>query len=259
MSKPVKITETQQEELAHLSALLHLIHHRNHNQHRRSTWYRHFGTFRRELRKLLASLNSINAPLAPGVKRSEKAKQDRSSNALIRRRLDFWQDLQVPKWHHAFSQLVASGRFAASGIALLAVLGQAEVEKVLARFAEEEWGEAGVKVSPSDGAGGITEDVGEFVQREAPLVKTLQPHEVRSEDFGHAVDKSNVHATVAATTENDASTSQLSDAVAGDRQRAVSTISLPSVSVTSVLREPTRPKKKRKKNMNAIDELFSAL
>lgn len=88
----------------------------------------------------------------------------------------------MPKWQHAFAQVVADGRFAVLGVVLLAALaqvarivgldrmyesmGELEVQRVLEQFAREEWvgddgGDDGVRVERKVG----DEDFGEAVFR----------------------------------------------------------------------------------------------
>jgi len=124
------LTSSQpQTTLLTQSRLLHLLHHRNKNQHRRSNWYRHFSSFRREVKKLcgelgLSCLTSETAPAHPpkkhhghgtlqgistststststalrALKASRAAKHEAQRRATLR--LTFWQDAGlVYKWH----------------------------------------------------------------------------------------------------------------------------------------------------------------
>lgn len=91
----------------------------------------------------------------------------------------------MPKWHNAFAQVVADGRFAVLGVVLLAALaqvtrivglvsvyeamGEEEVRRVLEKFAREGWvdgedesrGDEGVKLEREGG----NEDFGEKITR----------------------------------------------------------------------------------------------
>ncbi len=111
------------------SRLLHLLHHRNKNQHRRSHWYRHFSSFRGEVKKLcgelgLSCLASETPPAQPlrkhngratlqggststststitalrALKASRAAKHEAQRRVALR--LTFWRDAGlVYKWH----------------------------------------------------------------------------------------------------------------------------------------------------------------
>lgn len=154
------ITKDQIPTLQHLSDLLHLFRHRNKNQHRRSTWYRRFSTFRRQVKALITDLNKLHTVPATHLERTRKKTQDFATNSRITERLRFWQDKLVPRWYHAFSQLVADGRFAVLGVVLIAILGQvcgitgvtqnfedlgdAEVRAAVEGFGREIWGEESV-------------------------------------------------------------------------------------------------------------------
>lgn len=92
----------------------------------------------------------------------------------------------MPKWQHAFAQVVADGRFAVLGVVLLAALaqvarivglvgvydamGEEEVRRVLERFAREEWvgeeGDEGVKIEREAENGAEVEDYGEALNRD---------------------------------------------------------------------------------------------
>ena len=175
--------ETSKEHLAnleHLSNLLHLFNHRNKNQHRRSIWWRHFSIFRRHLNHIIEDYGALNEVPSTHLERARKRSKNDSLRIRISQRLTLWQDILAPKWHHAFSQLVADGRFAALGVMLLAVLsqtcqilglveafdelGQAEVEKAIEDFGKEYWAD-------NDHPGGVSsegEDLGVVIEREDP-------------------------------------------------------------------------------------------
>ncbi|KAK4548446.1 hypothetical protein LTR36_009356 [Oleoguttula mirabilis] len=178
------VSKEDGDALQHLADLLHLFHHRNKNQHRRSTWWRNFQVFRKQLNSMAAEINGLKAVPTTHLARTKKKTQDQQILQRIEGRLSFWQDIMVPKWQHAFSQLSADGRFAVLGLVLLASLaetcrifgvtaafedlGQAEVEKVLEQFAKEDWEHYG---DPGDGASGDHEDVGEVISRELPTAQ----------------------------------------------------------------------------------------
>lgn len=185
---------TPLESLQTESRLLHLLHHRNRNQHRRSTWYRHLTAFRRALRDLLASFTlphsrNIDHPKysAPGVLISAPA----PAHAKLATAADlarFSARWPVPAWHAAFSSLLAagSGQFAPLGLALLGVLAkvcavvgttarmeaerrriqeeeerarEAEVQKVLQTFREEQWGRNNDGMADDEDTGEVVVDV----------------------------------------------------------------------------------------------------
>lgn len=183
----LNITQEDQDQLQHLSDLLHLFHHRNKNQHRRSIWYRHFSLFRKQLTALCLSLTELNTIPTTNVARARKKTEDAKTIKIISARLGFWKDVMVARWQHAFSQVVADGRFSVLGLVLIAVLaetcrivgitaefedmGQGEVEKVLEEFGREEWG---AEEKTQDAQGG--EDFGEVIRRdEQPTVDLKSP------------------------------------------------------------------------------------
>lgn len=147
----------------------------------------------------------------------------------------------VSKWQHAFSQLVADGRFSVLGLVLLAVLsevcqimgitasleemGQREVEKVLEEFGREEWG---VDAAGTRSLEPAREDQGEIVKREAAR-----------EDQGEAIkrDFGDVQAV-----RDSAPVAVLTPKTGTKRSKESST---------------KKSTKKRKKGGDAIDELFN--
>lgn len=182
----LNITQEDQDQLQHLSDLLHLFHHRNKNQHRRSIWYRHFSLFRKQLTALCLSLTQLNTIPTTNVARARKKTEDVKTIKLLSERLGFWKDVMVARWQHAFSQVVADGRFSVLGLVLIAVLaetcrivgiitefedmGQREVEKVLEEFGREEWG---AEEKTQDAQGG--EDFGEVIRRDEQPTVNLKP------------------------------------------------------------------------------------
>ncbi|KAK0940418.1 Ribonuclease MRP protein subunit rmp1 [Friedmanniomyces endolithicus] len=174
-----RVSKEDSVHLQHLSDVLHLFHHRNQNQHRRSTWWRPFSIFRKQVRDLCALIESLHEKPTTHLARSKKQAQDQRTTDQLQQILVFWRDVLGPKWQHAFSQVAADGRFAVLGLVLLGTLaevcrivgitaafeelGQAEVEKVIERFAEEGF-EGRTDVGPSI-LSGQSEDVGELVTR----------------------------------------------------------------------------------------------
>jgi hypothetical protein len=182
MAQPTEIEIPLQdlEALQNLSNLLHLFNHRNKNQHRRSIWWRHLSTFRRSVNEFVNDFQSLNEVPTSHVERTRKVTKDQTTRTRVSQRNVFWRDVQVPKWHNAFSQIVADGRFAVLGVVLLAVLsqtcqvmditadydelGQSEVERVIEDFGREYW-----KDDSQPGAGPpVNEDLGEVIAREEP-------------------------------------------------------------------------------------------
>ncbi|KAK5723060.1 Ribonuclease MRP protein subunit rmp1 [Elasticomyces elasticus] len=232
-----EISREDLERLRHLSDLLHLFYHRNHNQHRRSTWWRAFSIFRKQLRSLLEYLDSLQKIPVTHVKRTKKKIRDQQTRLRLQQVMDFWRDVSVPKWQHAFSQVAADGRFAVLDVcrimgvtAALDDLGQIEVERVLERFTEEGWDGRGEVMARSLGAGG--EDVGEVITRGAP---------------GSELDN------VVFTAEEDVISAEKPERPAEPTAKA-------SAMKRSRTRGGTEPKaKKKRKKGDAIDDLFGGL
>jgi ribonuclease MRP protein subunit RMP1 len=124
------------KQLQNLHHVVHLVYHRNKNQHRRSHWWRHLNSFRRDLRTL-SSVASTAEPRRTG------AANDSDPAALslppsMQRLLRRWATDRVPRWHAAFSRILAERRFVAVGLVLLAALAQAaELLGVRQLMAEE--------------------------------------------------------------------------------------------------------------------------
>lgn len=245
--------------LQHLSSLLHLIHHRNHNQHRRSPWYRHFSIFRRQLNLLIESYTTLAAVPDTHLGKHRKKAQDVLTTAAVLERLVFWQDVLVPKAHHAFSQLVADGRFAVTGVVLLAILaqacgivgisaayeemGQVEMEKVLERFGREEWGD-------QEESGGLVarEDLGQVLMREAVGDEVM-------EDVSSAI-STRAEMEVPATEAEKGS--ELGRPLLEDEPAQVSSTPTPNLQDKSMKKEvKDRKASKKKRKRDAIDDLFS--
>lgn len=258
-------TPDQESTLQHLSSLLHLLHHRNKNQHRRSVWWRSFSLFRRHLDLLLEDLRFLRTALpitgTTHLARTRKKAEDARRRTRITQRRDFWREVLVARWQHAFSQVVADGRFAVIGVVLMAILAQvvgivgivaeleelaeAEVEQALERFAGEEWGleETAVVRSGLKGALPVTqkvsvtlgEDVGEVIKREEEKPIQLEK---------------------AAT----GKTSTKIQAKQRDSPKPESTV-IPSKrrAEEPSTKKSSKKKKKKKKGGDAIDDLFSGL
>ena len=226
----IKFSKDDQGSLQHLSDLLHLFNHRNINQHRRSVWWRHFAVFRRHLNSIVEDVRKLNEVPTSHLERARKKAKDTETQMKLSQRLDLWQDLLVPKWQNAFSQVVADQRWAVLGVVLTAVLAQTchivgittayedmgrfVVEKVLHEFGKEHWKD---EEKMQAAFNGNEDDAGEVVARDE-LVSI--PSEVK-----------------ARTVDSSVRTQEwLSDPFAGPKPRPA----------------------KRKKG-NAIDDLFSGL
>ncbi|KAF2858180.1 hypothetical protein K470DRAFT_191400, partial [Piedraia hortae CBS 480.64] len=155
--------------LQNISQLLRHINHRNKNQHRRSVWWRHFSTFRKELERLRKEAAFLLESPTTHVERQRKKARSADLARQIDQRIVFWQDIQVPKWERAFSQIVADIRFSSIGLVLLASLAEscrtcgitaklnhAESKKVMDQFSQK----TRTTTSAED------EDLGEAVARE---------------------------------------------------------------------------------------------
>lgn len=146
------IEEPDIASLSQVAILLRLFNHRNKNQHRRSTWWRHFSTLQRQLKHLEHDVENLTATPKSNVERIQLKAQSPAIRERISHRLQSWP---IAKWQHAFSQLVADGRFAHLGLVLLAALarvcaitdittqleqlGENEIQHVLADFELEHW------------------------------------------------------------------------------------------------------------------------
>lgn len=124
------------QQLQNLHHIVHLVYHRNKNQHRRSLWWRHLNSFRRNLRTLSsAATGAADNPAAPArpaiidggptaplqLPPPRPLSLPPSLQPLLRR----WAADRVPRWHAAFSRVLAERRFVAVGLVLLAALAQA--------------------------------------------------------------------------------------------------------------------------------------
>ena len=227
--------------LIQLSDLLHQFYHRNKNQHRRSVWWRHFQIFRKQLQKVSIEVRTLHAIPSTHIARMKKKADDLLITQRIAQMISFWQDIMVRRWQHAFSQLSADGRFAVLGLVLLAALaeacrimkitaafedmGQAEVEKVLLQFANEDW-----EQDHSEGVGRARgEDIGESINRE--LVEEVH-------HAGSDTRKTNVQSTLLLP-------------------QSASMASSPSIKRAAIGAE--RSARKKRRTGNTIDDLFGGL
>ena len=177
-------SHAEQENLQHLCDILHLFHHRNRNQHRRSLWWRHFSSFRRQVNIVTAHITRLKEQPSSHIDRSRKKVRGREVSIKISQHLNFWQKTLVSRWHNAFSQLLADGRFATLALVLSAILaqvcqivgvtaaledlGQVEVERVLYDFGRENWHEDSYAGSAGNAGSALwseSEDLGQVVAR----------------------------------------------------------------------------------------------
>jgi ribonuclease MRP protein subunit RMP1 len=112
-----------QHELELLNKVLLHLHHRNKNQHRRSHWWKHLNTFRRQLRAITVEI--LSEP------EGALASSDPSPPGLVKlnvkgqQRLQAWIAFYVVKWYEAFAQILTERRFVGIGLVLLATLAKA--------------------------------------------------------------------------------------------------------------------------------------
>lgn len=237
----IRLVREPPEHLQHLLDLLHLFAHRNQNQHRRSIWWRSFSTLRRNLNKVVDDIECLRHVPATHSERVKKKAEDKQTSLHLQQQLQHWQDVMVAKWFQAFSQVVADGRFAVLGLVLTAVLSdvsrilgiisayeglaQAEVEKVLDKFAKETW----------DGAA-MSKQLG-----------TVLPSFEANEDVGELVARSSVARGLSE-----------SPSLAHKEPDPPTSRQLPPKRKPDEERSAARKSKKRRKG-NAIDDLFSGL
>lgn len=228
-----KFTTPDFEKLQHLSNLLHLFHHRNKNQHRRSLWWRHFSTFRRQLNSLVAGVQSLLEIPTTHLQRTKKKAQDRQTQDQISKRLEFWRDVLLPKWHTAFSQVIADGRFTVLGLMLVAVLAQTcHVTGLSSGFDDAEVADA-------------NETLATVVHtQEEPATKSTKAQMSGEEDLGEAISRDE--------NSDDAPNEERRNAADLEKTHRTATKSKGTSRTSSV------PRKQRKKS-NAIDDLFSSL
>lgn len=262
LTKAFSFPREYQETLNHLVDILHLFHHRSKNQHRHSIWWRHFCIFRRQLSFLTKDISQLHSTPTTHLARTRKKLQEPQLRARIQDHLSFWQDILVPRWHRAFSQATADLRFAVLGLVLLAalaevcritsvtaeleLLGQAEVEKVLQKFACDEWKQesAGTGLS-SD----VVEDAGEVIRRdEEPMVST-------NEVMGMQTPKAN---DVIADEEEEEGGAEFTIPPKGQSKLLPANVLSPEAAkITKRIPNATAKKKIRRKGGNAIDDLFA--
>lgn len=235
MSDDSKITfsRTDLENLHHLSALVHLFYHRNKNQHRRSVWWRHFSTFRRQLYCLSSEVQRLHGIPKTHLQKTKKKAQDRQTLEVILKRLKFWEDVLVPKWHGCFSQIVTDARFAVLGLVLIAVLAQACHIVGLSSGCDD------AKVAEAE------EALQELVESSnEPKIQSLTNPITSEEDVGEIVDR-------ATATDEASQVTEVPPQAVGNFQADTTRSSRSAASLT--------PARKRRKTGNAIDDLFSSL
>ncbi|WPH00835.1 ribonuclease MRP protein subunit rmp1-like protein [Acrodontium crateriforme] len=257
--KPPELSSEEQTTLKHLGDLLQLFHHRNNNQHRRSIWWRHFSTFRRQLTQLNQDITQLNTIPTTHLEKARKKARDPQTRLKIEQRLAFWERTLVAKWQHAFSQLVADGRFAMLGLVLMAVLseicrvagltakledlGQLEVQKALEAFAKEGW--ENDENGPSRSTLRVEEDFGEVIGRDPETTLDEKP------DIAHSYQQSLVKTSAQGTKANEEPLNHILEASPPPTRNEQ-----PPKRTNNSLESSMKKKKKRKKG-NAIDDLFS--
>ncbi|OQO04536.1 hypothetical protein B0A48_09458 [Cryoendolithus antarcticus] len=262
------LSQAHQDELTHFSSLLHLFHHRNKNQHRRSIWYRHFSIFHRQLTKLLNLYAMATASPTTHTERAKHKARLPELQTRITQTLDFWQDVLVPKWAHAFAQLIADGQFAVLGMVLTGMLAgvcgtlgvnarlekagvaieeaeQAEMVKVLQTFEREIWDDEEVKHDAIVG--------------KVPGPASKKPTGNDDDDFGvrlERVPSDAVSALVPVTVRQ-------SDGSNVEQRAPVASLQSSQGHVKSMKSDSPRPAiksiKKKRKRGDAIDDLFGGL
>ncbi|RFU25992.1 hypothetical protein B7463_g10355, partial [Scytalidium lignicola] len=115
--------------------LLNLANHRNKNQHRLSKWWKEFSQLRRHVSKLISELSDpelrfVHESTAP-KKKPKKEKQDRGkeSRDKVELRVEFLEDVLIPKCYMAFSNVVADNQYSTLGLLLIGCL--ARIQKAI--------------------------------------------------------------------------------------------------------------------------------
>lgn len=231
-AEATKFSKDDQAALQHLSDLLHLFHHRNRNQHRRSIWWRHFSVFRKQSNLLLEDIKKLNEVPRTHLERSRKKTHDKQIQTRITERLEFWQNVLVAKWQSSFSQIIADGRFASLGLVLVAILAQV-CQITAITTALDDLGQVEVE-----------KVINKFGQEDWQAdLEHDDEHAQRDEDVGVAILRD-------------------SQALEDVRDESLTLTTAESASKSEHKRKTLKsePKaKKRRKNGNAIDDLFSGL
>ncbi|KIW09491.1 uncharacterized protein PV09_00369 [Verruconis gallopava] len=251
-----KLPEHAIQELTNQWSILHLLHHRSKNQHRHSTWYRFFNMFRKQLRGILDELDpSVSKTALP----SHKSRVFEENTRRANKRLDFWAETMVSRWHQAFRQLIGDTQFAVIGLTLLAVLGSVvNILDVLPRMQrlhsvlfdkslrEAKKRRIDLKLNLSDALETMEtahDDTGLVVERDAS--------DVDMKDIGTLVERKTEFETSKDATS--APTEQIDSA--SESSRAFTTKSTKRASI----KKEKGSTMKRKKGGDEIDDLFAGL
>ncbi|KAF1811999.1 hypothetical protein P152DRAFT_41764 [Eremomyces bilateralis CBS 781.70] len=246
-SQPPAVPNEHKTELRTLSRLVHRLYHRNKNQHRRSLWWRHFDSFRRELRRVVEEIAVREVTFKRGVDMKKRRRSEVERKKAYQARWETWRDRKVGRWFTAFSQLLASLRFPSFGLVLIACLARicsllgitGAIEAIAAQKTAEAakaWATKDVQqisaLADAGQVGGDT-DLGMVVAREMETVEATSV----------VVEKSTSKRTYDEHTEGVSATATATTATAA----------------TTVEKEVIGRKKTKRKKRGAIDDLFSGL
>nr|OQO03413.1 hypothetical protein B0A51_18055 [Rachicladosporium sp. CCFEE 5018] len=248
------LSQAQLAELTHFSSLLHLFHHRNKNQHRRSIWYRHFSIFHRQLTKLLNLYAMATASPTTHTERAKHKARLPELQTRITQTLDFWQDVLVPKWAHAFAQLIADGQFAVLGMILTGMLaGVCGLLGVNARLEK-----AGVAIEEAEQAEMVKVEHDAIVGK-VPGPASKKPTGNDDDDLGVRLERVPSDAVSAL----EPVTVRQSDGSNVEQRAPVASLQSSQGHVKSMKSDSPRPAiksiKKKRKRGDAIDDLFGGL
>lgn len=239
----LKLSSRALQSLKTQTSILHLLHHRSKNQHRRSTWYRHFDTFRKQVRALIDELDpEVPADALP----SRKVKTYQPALQSAEKRITFWADVMVEKWYDAFQQLIEDRQFAVLGLTLFAVLSHVvDLLHILERTKDSGSADA-MRIAFMDVGMGMTPHSNESVE-----ALNMQG------DFGQPI------ARPAGAQE------EVDDTGISITRRAISDMGFDRTKIIAVAKDIAEPKgatskvsakkRKRKQNSDDIDDLFSSL
>jgi hypothetical protein len=239
----LKLSSKALQSLKTQSSILHLLHHRSKNQHRRSTWYRHFNTFRKQVRVLI---DELDPKIPDDAFPSRKVETFQPALLRAEKRIIYWANIMVDKWHDAFQQLIEDRQFAVLGLTLFAILGHVvDTLHILERTKD---------AGNSDAMRGALEEVGKHVlQHLDKKVKVLD----MQKDFGLPLPR-----PVSAHGEAD-------DTGIPVTRNEVLDLALDELKGSTVVTDVAEPKaapseirvkkRKRKQNSDDIDDLFSGL
>ena len=238
--KHVKLSSDDLQCLKTQWSVLHLLHHRSHNQHRRSTWYRHFNTFRKQLRSLI---DDLDPQIPPEALPSRKVRTFQPALQRVEKRIKFWAEVMVEKWYAAFMQLIGDQQFAVLGVTIFAVL--AKVVDVLG-ILEKMQDEASLET--------IKDDLHKAAERQRQPGNDYT-NDIALHDVGVAIERAPASedeaADIGIAVDRDEIKKTTSRRVAGDGKLIDDSKAMPS--------DAKAPKKKRKRNADEIDDLFSGL